>query len=109
MTQQEPIMITTIDSVPGRAVVEVLGAISGVGVAIPNDDDPSRTLEALAEASSTAVGFATDSLIEFAQQEGANAVVGLVLSTSMTNLVYQDGSVVREYVCVAYGTAVVVY
>ena len=79
MTQPEPI-ITTIDNIPGHTIVEIFGTISGIGMATPSND-PSQTLDELADTPALAFDSAIEGLMRGAQDLGANAVIGVGEST----------------------------
>ena len=104
----EQIICVTTDAVPGRAVRAVLGTVWGTGVAVlekPNLRNRPSAVEQI-KYGETARREAHASLLERAQEMGANAVIGIGMdSLAMTET--SDGDTQfsrREYTI--YGTAV---
>lgn len=87
------VLCLTTDSVPGRDIIGVLGEV--VGIIIRPPVKPVEAREQLAVYRQDAV----DALAQYAQEAGADAVIGIRFETSLL-----DASATAEIA--AYGTAV---
>ena len=104
----EQIICVTTDAVPGRAVRAVLGMVWGTGAVVLEPPNLRGRLSAADQIASgeAARREARASLLERAQEMGANAVIGIGMD-SLATTETSDGDTLflrREYTI--YGTAV---
>ena len=104
----EQIICVTTDAVPGRAVRAVLGTLWGTGAVVlesPNLRDRLSAAKQI-ESGEAARREAHASLLERAQEMGANAVIGIGMdSLAMTETLDGDTYFLRREYTI-YGTAV---
>ncbi len=98
-------ILTTMDHVPGREITEVLGLVRGnqmrgFATILSSFTDPSRLMTMNAELREVEDG-ATENLIQQAIEMGADAVIGVRISS--TAFEYDNA---LKYQATMYGTAV---